>query len=568
MNNDERKQIRLIIRQIHPDLFANQPYERQCNSDGLKSLNAYVDELSRGRMPRPTRLEFFVREGSQLRKVEAQLGASGSLGPLFYAFGLISADEMRMNDISAASTDTNFIGWLRDQVQEAVRTAEKHDVLKWHIRRLKNTLEEKYQLAAVQVGAEYAVSLLEQERQVEALKVLEYGLHTLSQTEGPAAFEGLTIQLYHPSSCPQETYSYIEHDGTFHMRTSYMKSYIGDDGALHLVADRDIIVEQLQALDVSRARMLTQVSFFWLKRVRDLTPAVTQLLGVRSVWCDTKTEQNSQKFVIWAGYLLEKKDEIRTMLGNRKFSFSIIVHADAQGQLINFHQSSPILNIRADCPPAHLMEFLASEGGVLASEAASEVHIVRAKEEALLERVRQVFEAKCVIKICMNDKVIEGAMKLLDNADVIKQAVDLKGSCIALDDCYEVWDSGFISIPYNFKITELSSMVRMLQSGQRPEDAEPPEAHKASAPASPPASHGAVGQTFASSSRQPVAAGATAQPGLHFPRSGLHTPLASCPCVLRPTARQPGSSVRVAPVRLRATSMLAHSMSASRMRFV
>jgi hypothetical protein len=50
-----------------------------------------------------------------------------------------------------------------------------------------------------------------------------------------------------------------------------------------------------------------QVSFFWLKRVRDLTPAVTQLLGVRSVWCDTKSEQNSQKFVIWAGFLLEKR---------------------------------------------------------------------------------------------------------------------------------------------------------------------------------------------------------------------------------------------------------------------
>jgi hypothetical protein len=31
-----------------------------------------------------------------------------------------------------------------------------------------------------------------------------------------------------------------------------------------------------------------------------------------------------------------------------------------------------------------------SEGGVQASEAASEVHNARAKEEALLERVRQV----------------------------------------------------------------------------------------------------------------------------------------------------------------------------------
>ncbi len=52
--------------------------------------------------------------------------------------------------------------------------------------------------------------------------------------------------------------------------------------------------------------------------------------------------------------------------------------------------------------------------------------------------VSQVFEAKCVIKICMNDKVLEGAMRLLDNAEVIKQAVDLRGTCIALDDCYEV----------------------------------------------------------------------------------------------------------------------------------
>jgi 2-oxo-4-hydroxy-4-carboxy--5-ureidoimidazoline (OHCU) decarboxylase len=44
------------------------------------------------------------------------------------------------------------------QVSEAVRTAEKHDVLKWHIRRLKNTLEEKFRLAAVQVRGQAAVA--------------------------------------------------------------------------------------------------------------------------------------------------------------------------------------------------------------------------------------------------------------------------------------------------------------------------------------------------------------------------------------------------------------------------
>lgn len=64
--------------------------------------------------------------------------------------------------------------------------------------------------------------------------------------------------------------------------------------------------------------------------------------------------------------------------------------------------------------------------------------LCREREEALLDRVRKVFGLKCVIKICMNDKVLEGAQKLLDNSDVIKQAVDLKGASIALDDCYEV----------------------------------------------------------------------------------------------------------------------------------
>ncbi len=85
------------------------------------------------------------------------------------------------------------------------------------------------------------------------------------------------------------------------------------------------------------------------------------------------------------------------MLQGRKFSFSIIVHADAQGPLINFHHSSPILNVRSDCPPGHLLEFLVSEGGVQASEAANEVHSTRAKEEALLERVRQVRTLRLVV---------------------------------------------------------------------------------------------------------------------------------------------------------------------------
>lgn len=174
---------RLIIRQVHPDLFANNPFERQCNSESLKvrrhafsahaqnvrqwagvtaparfsvrsqNLNSYVEELSKGRTPRPCHVEFFVREGSNLRRVEASLNHSGSLGPLFYAFGLITADELQYSEGTSSANDTNFLGWLREQVQDAVRTAEKHDVLKWHIRRLKSQLEERFNLSAVQVRA-------------------------------------------------------------------------------------------------------------------------------------------------------------------------------------------------------------------------------------------------------------------------------------------------------------------------------------------------------------------------------------------------------------------------------
>lgn len=62
----------------------------------------------------------------------------------------------------------------------------------------------------------------------------------------------------------------------------------------------------------------------------------------------------------------------------------------------------------------------------------------REREEVLLEKVRKAFGLKCIIKICMNDKVLEGAQRLLENADVIKSNVDLRGASIALDDCYEV----------------------------------------------------------------------------------------------------------------------------------
>ncbi len=71
------------------------------------------------------------------------------------------------------------------------------------------------------------------------------------------------------------------------------------------------------------------------------------------------------------------REEITKMLAGRAFSFSLIVHSETDSPLINFHASSPILNVRTDCPPQHLVEFLLSESGIAASEAANEVQTSR-----------------------------------------------------------------------------------------------------------------------------------------------------------------------------------------------
>ena len=58
-------------------------------------LNNYVDELGRGARSDGARVEFWVLEAGTLARLEADLPPHGSLGPLFFAFGLISAEDLR-----------------------------------------------------------------------------------------------------------------------------------------------------------------------------------------------------------------------------------------------------------------------------------------------------------------------------------------------------------------------------------------------------------------------------------------------------------------------------------------
>lgn len=203
------------------------------------------------------------------------------------------------------------------------------------------------------------------------------------------------------------------------------------------------------------------------------------MLRVRGVWCEQSMDETgdlnegNQRFVVWAGQALEKKMEIERALEGRRFSFSLIVipsgGSSEPSHPLSFHPSSPILFVSTDCQVAELLRFLSSEAGGLASLQAKDAQDLRAMEEILLEEVRVALGAKCVIKICMAEGVMDGARRLRDSAELIRGELGLdllSGACIAIDDCYEVWDSGFISIPWNFKADELPGMVKIMKAGQ------------------------------------------------------------------------------------------------------
>ena len=43
------------------------------------------------------------------------------------------------------------------------------------------------------------------------------------------------------------------------------------------------------------------------------------------------------------------------------------------------------------------------------------------------------------------------------------------GASVAIDDCYELWESGFVSIPYNFEMRDLQPQLQKLLQGARAE---------------------------------------------------------------------------------------------------
>lgn len=148
---------------------------------------------------------------------------------------------------------------------------------------------------------------------------------------------------------------------------------------------------------------------------------------------------------------------------------------------------------------------------------------VKQEEQQLLENIREAYGAKHVVRVCSmyeSEKVLDGARRLLEHAELIRQSVDLRGASLAIDDCYEVWGSGFISIPYDFNLSDLQpQLMRLLSAGKEP------------------APGGSGGATTSNGSANGHANGAAA--AAQAPASASGSPVAAC---LRAPAPRPASS--------------------------
>jgi hypothetical protein len=482
MEKDQKKLIRAVVRQVHPDLFTAHPFERSKNAESLKALNVYADQLSKGLIPDPARLEFYIKEGGGIfSQVLTSLPGTASLSPLFFSFGLITEEEA-LRDAAAVASFTgvndgrDLFTWLSAVAEEAALAADQHDAMKREVRLLRSDLEEHYGFAPLDIGGEFVLGGEAQHQQVEALAALAQGLEILlspSQQTSSAGkidkneFRNLAVRLYHPEGAPLVTVGYQDEAGTFNVRTEPMESHVGETGILHIVGHKDPkrVAAALAKLDFSRAQLLSKVSSFWVRRSRELSTVLCVALAVENVWFDARSEDAARKFVLWVGALLEKKENLAVASLGRSYAFSILVHSDESSPLLDFVESSSVLQVRTDCPPKHLLAFMISEAGELAHETATLVADTKAEEAAALEAVRDALGAKHVVRVCSSydqQKVLEAAARLVEAAPSLRAAVDLSGISLAIDDCYDVWESGFISIPFDFSISDLQPQLQAL----------------------------------------------------------------------------------------------------------
>eukprot|EP00232_Nephroselmis_pyriformis_P020941 CAMPEP_0182866892 /NCGR_PEP_ID=MMETSP0034_2-20130328/8435_1 /TAXON_ID=156128 /ORGANISM="Nephroselmis pyriformis, Strain CCMP717" /LENGTH=473 /DNA_ID=CAMNT_0024999225 /DNA_START=189 /DNA_END=1607 /DNA_ORIENTATION=- len=450
----EKRMLRQVLREIHPDRFdALHPENSKHNSMSLKVLNSFVDGFSQGRELSSTRVSFWIHGPSGLEMVETVLPANGSLRPLLASFGLIERGMVGDDDYMDA--DREFIEWMQNTVRDAVDTAEKYERLKSEIGDLSEELCEEYNLNSLETVSEFggALGVEEQQLQLDALVSLREALQGFGE-EQRTTLEGLRIQLYGERG------------------ETVRACMVCEDGSINVIAG-ERMAEEIGVLDLRRAQVLSRLGNFWRQRVEDLTGELNKLLRVEGVVGDyswtTGDMMGAQRFVLFAGRVLEQREPFEWALRGRTFMYTVLVHGDTAAPYVDYMESTSILQVRSDCPPSKLLEFMMSERGAAVDDAVSASIDARKELEAVMEEVRVTFGARYVISVCPNDvdeEVLAAGNRLIENATRIRAAVNLKGASLCFDTCYDAWENGFISFPYDFVMGELEAKLSGLLAKQ------------------------------------------------------------------------------------------------------
>jgi len=428
-----RSLFKAVVRQIHPDLFAAYPFERARNSDSLKvrfpesklflefrviesesfslvslqKLNAYVDCLSKREETQATELEFFVRRDEEtFSRITVSLDRNGSLAPLFLSFGLLTPSQVEYYHLQASnSSDDPFglIGWLQQVISDASDASRQYEELKNTNTAIRDQIEEKFGIQAIDLGGESYLTSNLQLRHKECLENLKIVLDNNYSISEKGPLFGLKVRLYHPEAIPMVNSGTQESDGTFRIRNTMMESHVASNGTVHLVASVAELERALVQLDLDRARIFNRVERYWIKRSRDLASELSSILGVRNVWYNSLSPRELQDFVLWSGEMLQYCRGTSAIKFN-EFAFDIMVQSWAEGSstgnVLDHIPGGRILTVRTDCPPQQLLDFLQSQSGIEAHHASHYSAEEEAIEETALQAACEALGAKKVVRIC------------------------------------------------------------------------------------------------------------------------------------------------------------------------
>lgn len=134
--------------------------------------------------------------------------------------------------------------------------------------------------------------------QMDLIDVLDTEMEAF--TKGKNLFEGLSICIYRSDRVPIDV---VIHQSSKKKR----RSWLTDDGTIHIVVEKETLMDTLRELNLERASSLTRIHAFWMRQALDLRQSMKDLLDIEEVLCDISTGTSTRNFVLWASHVLSHR---------------------------------------------------------------------------------------------------------------------------------------------------------------------------------------------------------------------------------------------------------------------